>query len=252
LDRVAQLFDVADDDGPDKASWAIRYKDFTSKIVAKYKSGMAQAEILSLKFDLLRIVEERLDARVSMYDMELVDALREFHAEAKKLFQAAVKVAGQHESLEESDAKLRIDLGESACPCGNVFALDAVFCRSCGRKREDMESVGGDEFFNTIMATPFNGVSSFVQAARSPASEKSVFSRGSAFQSFAFDDEHEEEDLLYREEEEDVAKIKPQLQFDHCGRETYWLPPLFQSIRRFIPIARPDFSICSTSRGQRR
>lgn len=197
LDRVTQLFDVANDDGPDKASWSIRYKDFTSKILAKYKSGMAQAEVLSLRFDLLKIVEERLDARVSKYDMALLDALRELHGESKKLFQAAVKMVGQPESLGESNATLRMDLGDS-----------------------DMESLSGDEFFNSIMATPFNGVSSFVQAARKPASEKSVFARDSAFQSFAFDDEHEEDDPVDREQEDDEVKMKPQLQFDNDGRDS--------------------------------
>jgi hypothetical protein len=187
LERVSQLFDSASD-GTDRGQWAKRFKDYSGKILAKHKHDMAPAELISLKYDLLKIVEERLDARCAKHEVDLKDAITDFHSETKKLFQQALKLAADVEdsslkspkkSLDASDATLKLDITED----------------------DNASQNSEDEMFSTIMATPFNGVASFVAAARKQPAEKSVFSRDSIM-NFDFPEHNEQPEV----EDEDISK----------------------------------------------
>jgi len=199
LERVTQLFEVASD-GTDEASWARRFKDFTSKTVAKQKSSMPQADILSLKFELLTIVEERLTARCEKCNSELKDALMKFHEELRKLIGEALQFVGAASSTTLKMSPNSLD---------TTLNLDALDC--------DLPAQSGDEQVASISNSPFNGVASFVAAARKPVTEKSVHS--DSFSVFHFDAIDDELDGSFNDDVlQQSSSIKPILQFGaDCG-----------------------------------
>jgi len=164
LDKVKKLFEQASNDGVDKAKWANKFTLHTSNAMAKQKTGMPEVEVLSLQFDMLTIVEERLDARCAKHEEILQQTMREFHQEWKRLFDAALRLAG---GVQDSGKKMSVPGLDLKLAQSENVALDNLDLQLDDDEEESFS--GSDEDYDPQDEMEFTGVASFVALAKKPA-----------------------------------------------------------------------------------